>query len=157
QFAREKGQPLAIVDAVVDVNERQHRRMVDKVVACLDGDVRGKSIGVLGLSFKPETDDTRESPALAIVRALQARGARVQAYDPQAMDAVRKELPELTLCSDAYEACRDAEALVIVTEWNQFRMLDHERIKTLLARPVVIDLRNIYDPAPMRAAGFEYV
>jgi UDPglucose 6-dehydrogenase len=139
------------------VNDRQHRRMVDKISACLDGDVRGRTIGMLGLSFKPETDDTRESPALAIVRALQARGARVQAYDPQAMDAVRKELPELTLCSDAYQACRGAEALVIVTEWNQFRMLDLERVKTLLARPVIVDLRNIYDPAPMRAAGFEYV
>jgi UDPglucose 6-dehydrogenase len=157
QFARDTGSPLAIVDAVVDVNARQHHRMVEKIAACLDGDVRGKTIGVLGLSFKPETDDTRESPALAIVRALQARGARLQAYDPQAMDAVRKELPDLTLCSDAYQACRGAEALVIVTEWNQFRMLDMERIKSLLARPVVVDLRNIYDPAPMRAGGFEYV
>jgi UDPglucose 6-dehydrogenase len=157
QFARDAGSPLAIVDAVVEVNERQHRRMVEKIAACLDGDVRGKTIGVLGLSFKPETDDTRESPATAIVRALQARGASVQAYDPQAMDAVRKELPELTLCSDAYQACRGAEALVIVTEWNQFRMLDLERIKSLLARPVIVDLRNIYDPTPMRAAGFEYV
>ena len=157
QFARETGSPLAIVDAVVDVNARQHQRMVEKIAACLDGDVRGKKIGVLGLSFKPETDDTRESPALAIVRALQARGARVQAYDPQAMDAVRKELPELTLCSDAYQVCRGAEALVIVTEWNQFRMLDLERVKSLLVRPVVVDLRNIYDPDAMRAAGFDYV
>jgi UDPglucose 6-dehydrogenase len=157
QFARETGSPLAIVDAVVDVNARQHQRMVEKIAGCLDGDVRGKTIGVLGLSFKPETDDTRDSPAIAIVHALQARGARVQAYDPQAMDATRKELPELTLCSDAYQVCRGAEALVIVTEWNQFRMLDLERMKSLLARPVLVDLRNIYDPAAMRAAGFEYV
>jgi UDPglucose 6-dehydrogenase len=157
QFARETGSPLAIVDAVVEVNARQHQRMVEKITACLDGDVRGKKIGMLGLSFKPETDDTRDSPALAIARALQALGARVQAYDPQAMDAARKELPDLTLCSDAYQACRDAEVLVIVTEWNQFRMLDLSRVKSLLARPVVVDLRNIYDPAPMRAAGFDYV
>jgi len=157
QFARETGNSLAIVEAVIDVNARQQQRMVEKIAACLDGDVRGKTVGVLGLSFKPETDDMRDSPALTIVRALQARGARVQAYDPQAMDAARKELPDLTLCSDAYEACRGAEALVIVTEWNQFRMLDLDRIKALLARPVVVDLRNIYDPAPMRAAGFEYV
>ena len=157
QYARDAGNPLAIVEAVVDVNARQQQLMVEKVAACLDGDVRGKTIGVLGLSFKPETDDTRDSPALAIVRSLQARGARVQAYDPQAMEAARKELPELTLCSDAYQACRGAEALVIVTEWNQFRMLDLERVKALLARPVIADLRNIYDPAPMRAAGFEYV
>jgi UDPglucose 6-dehydrogenase len=156
-FARELGDPLRIVDAVIEVNQRQRERMVDKITACLDGDARGKVIGVLGLSFKPETDDTRESPSLAIVRALHGRGARVQAYDPQAMDAAGKELPELTLCSDAYEACRGAEALVIVTEWNQFRMLDLDRVKALLARPVVIDLRNIYDPAPMRAAGFDYV
>jgi UDPglucose 6-dehydrogenase len=156
-FARDRGTPLAIIEAVVEVNTRQQRRMVDKIAACLDGDVRGKTIGVLGLSFKPETDDTRESPALAIVHALQGLGARVQAYDPQAMDAVRKELPDLTLCSDAYQACSGAEALVIVTEWNQFRMLDLERVKSLLARPVIVDLRNIYDPAPMRAAGFEYV
>jgi UDPglucose 6-dehydrogenase len=157
QFARENGSPLAIVDAVVEVNARQQQRMVEKISACLEGDVRGKTIGVLGLSFKPETDDTRDSPALVIVRALQARGARVQAYDPEAMDGVRKELPELTLCSDAYQACSGADALVIVTEWNQFRMLDLERIKSLLARPLVVDLRNIYDPTPMRAAGFEYV
>jgi UDPglucose 6-dehydrogenase len=156
-FARELGDPLRIVEAVVEVNRRQHERMVDKIIACLDADVRGKTIGVLGLSFKPETDDTRESPSVAIVRALQGRGARVQAYDPQAMDAAGKELPDLTLCGDAYEACRGAEALVIVTEWNQFRMLDLDRVKSLLARPVIVDLRNIYDPAPMRAAGFEYV
>jgi UDPglucose 6-dehydrogenase len=156
-FARGQGSPLAIVDAVIDINERQQVRMVEKIAACLDGDVADKTIGVLGLSFKPETDDTRESPALTIVRALTARGARVQAYDPQAMDAVRKELPDLTLCSDAYAACRGAEALVITTEWNQFRMLDFERVRSLLARPVIADLRNIYDPVPMRAAGFEYV
>jgi UDPglucose 6-dehydrogenase len=157
QFARENGSALQIVDAVIEVNDRQQQRMVEKIVACLDGDVSGKKIGMLGLSFKPETDDTRDSPALAIVRALQARGARVQAYDPQAMDAAGKELPELTLCNDAYQACRGADALVIVTEWNQFRMLDLARVKSLLARPVVVDLRNIYDPAPMRAAGFAYV
>jgi UDPglucose 6-dehydrogenase len=156
-FARGRGDPLRIVEAVVEVNQRQHERMVEKITGCLDGDVRGKTIGVLGLSFKPETDDTRESPSLVIVRALQSRGARVQAYDPQAMDAAGKELPDLTLCKDPYEACRGAEALVIVTEWNQFRMLDLERMRSLLARPIVVDLRNIYDPAPMRAAGFEYV
>jgi UDPglucose 6-dehydrogenase len=155
-FAKEKRASLAIVDAVIDVNTRQQARMVEKISACLDGDPSGKLIGVLGLSFKPETDDTRDSPALAIIRALLARGARIQAYDPQAMDAVRKELSDLMLCSDAYEACRNADALVIVTEWNQFRMLDLDRVKSLLARPLVIDLRNIYDPGPMRAAGFEY-
>ncbi len=156
-FAAECGSPLAIVDAVIGVNERQHQRMIEKIVSCLDGDAQGKTVGVLGLSFKPETDDMRDSPALAIIRGLQERGARVQAFDPQAMEGARKELPDLTLCGDSYEACRGADVLVIVTEWNQFRMLDLERVKSLLARPVVVDLRNIYDPGPMRAAGFEYV
>jgi len=156
-FAREMGTPTRIVEAVIDVNARQHQRMVEKVVACLDGDAHGKTVGMLGLSFKPETDDTRDSPAYAIIRGLQEAGARVQAYDPQAMDAASKELPEITLCQDPYEACRDADALVIATEWNQFRMLELERVKSLLARPVVVDLRNIYEPGPMRAAGFEYV
>jgi UDPglucose 6-dehydrogenase len=156
-FARERGHPLAIVDAVVDVNKRQQQRMVEKIVASLGGDVRGKTLGMLGLSFKPETDDVRDSPALSIAAALLAAGARVQAFDPQAMDAAGKQLPDLVLCGDSYEACQGADALVIVTEWNQFRMLDFERIKGLLSRPVVIDLRNVYDPAPMRAAGFEYV
>ena len=156
-FAREMGTPTAIVEAVIEVNERQQRRMIEKILACLDGDARGKKVGVLGLSFKPETDDTRDSPALAIIRGLLSAGARIQAFDPQAMEATRKELPEVTLCRDAYEACRDADALVIATEWNQFRMLDLERVKSLLARPVVADLRNIYEPGPMRAAGFEYV
>jgi UDPglucose 6-dehydrogenase len=156
-FARERGQPLAIVDAVIDVNARQQERMVEKVVACLDGNPSGKTVAMLGLSFKPETDDVRDSPALAIAGALQRRGARVQAFDPQAMDAASKEIPDLVLCGDAYEACRGADALVLVTEWNQFRMLDFDRIKDLLEHPVVIDLRNVYDPGPMRAAGFEYV
>jgi UDPglucose 6-dehydrogenase len=156
-FARERGHPLAIVDAVVDVNKRQQQRMVEKIVASLGGDVRGKTLGMLGLSFKPETDDVRDSPALSIAAALLAAGARVQAFDPQAMDAAGKQLPDLVLCGDSYEACQGADALVIVTEWNQFRMLDFERIKGLLSRPVVIDLRNVYDPGPMRAAGFEYV
>jgi len=156
-FAREKGVPTRIIETVIDVNERQQQRMVEKILACLDGDAHGKTVGVLGLSFKPETDDTRDSPAFAIIRGLQAAGAKAQAFDPQAMDAASKELPDLKLCADAYEACRDADVLVIATEWNQFRMLDLDRVKALLARPVVADLRNIYEPGPMRAAGFEYV
>ncbi len=156
-FAREQGQPLEIVDTVIGVNTRQQERMVEKIVASLGGDANGKTIAMLGLSFKPETDDVRDSPALNIAAALQMRGARVQAFDPQAMDAARKEVPELVLCGDAYEASQGADALVLATEWNQFRMLDFERIRKLLAQPVVVDLRNVYDPGPMRAAGFEYV
>ena len=156
-FAREAGTPLGIVESVIDTNERQQQHMVSKIVECLDGDANGKTVGVLGLSFKPETDDMRDSPAVTIIRALQERGATVQAYDPQAMDVAGKELSNLRLCDDAYDACRDADVLVIVTEWNQFRMLDLERVKSLLARPVIADLRNIYEPGPMRAAGFDYV
>ncbi len=156
-FARELGSSLRIVDAVIEVNERQRERMVEKITAVLDGNVGGKRIGVLGLSFKPETDDMRDSPAVAVIRGLLERGAAVQAYDPQAMDVAAKELPEVALCGDAYAACENADALVILTEWNQFRMLDLERVKSLLRAPVIVDLRNVYDPSPMRDAGFTYV
>ena len=156
-FARQAGTPLQIVESVIEVNERQQKRMIEKVVALCDGDVAGKTIAVLGLSFKPETDDMRDAPAVAIIRGLLERGAKIQAYDPQAMDEARKTLPEVALCANSYDACRDADALVIVTEWNQFRMLDLERVKGLLRQPLIADLRNIYEPGPMRDAGFAYV
>jgi UDPglucose 6-dehydrogenase len=156
-FARERGSGLEIVEAVIRVNERQRQRMLEKIEAVLGGDVSGRTVAMLGLSFKPETDDMRDSPAVEIIRGLLARGARVQAYDPQAMEEAGKLLPEVALCENAYDASRDADVLVIVTEWNQFRMLNLERIKGLLRQPVVVDLRNIYEPGPMRAAGFEYV
>jgi UDPglucose 6-dehydrogenase len=156
-FARTVDAPLEIVEAVVRVNQQRPERMVEKIVALLDGDVMGKTLAVLGLSFKPETDDMRDSPSVAIVRGLLERGASVQAYDPQAMDEARKLLPEIALCENAYEACRDADGLVIATEWNQFRMLDLERVKGLLRQPLIADLRNIYEPGPMRDAGYTYV
>ncbi|MEM7413204.1 MAG: UDP-glucose/GDP-mannose dehydrogenase family protein [Myxococcota bacterium] len=156
-YAREAGTPLQIVESVIEVNQGQQEHMISKVVSCLDGQPAGKTVGVLGLSFKPETDDMRDSPAVTIIRALQEQGAKVQAYDPQAMEAAKQELSDLRLCEDAYDACRDADVLVIVTEWNQFRMLDLDRVKSLLARPAIADLRNIYEPAEMRAAGFDYV
>ena len=156
-FGREYGDGLEIVDAVIRVNERQHQRMVEKITAVLDGDLRAKTIGVLGLSFKPETDDMRESPAAVIIRGLLDGGAKVQAYDPEAMVEASKMLPEIALCDDAYGASKDADALVIVTEWNQFRMLDLERVRGLLRQPVIVDLRNIYEPGPMSRAGFTYV
>jgi len=156
-FARELGLPFEIVEATIRVNERQRARMLDKLLAVYDGDVSGRTFAVLGLSFKPETDDIREAPALDIIRGLLERGAAVQAFDPQAMAAASAELPQVTMCKDVYEACRDADALVIVTEWNQFRMLDLERVKERLRDPVLFDLRNIYDPSKLRAAGFHYV
>jgi UDPglucose 6-dehydrogenase len=138
------------------VNQRQRERMVDKIVGLLDGDPRGKTVAALGLSFKPETDDVRDAPSIEILRGLLQRGVSVRAYDPEAMQAGASLLPEVTMCEDAYAACRDADALVILTEWNQFRMLDLNRVKELLRRPALADLRNVYDPGPMRAAGFIY-
>jgi len=118
--------------------------------------VSGKTIAVLGLSFKPETDDIREAPAVDIIRGLLEADAEVRAYDPQAMAEAAGAFPEITLCTDAYQACEGADALVIITEWNQFRMLDLDRVRKLLSRPCLVDLRNIYDPATVAAAGFEY-
>jgi UDPglucose 6-dehydrogenase len=156
-FARERGERLEIVEATVRVNASQRERMVRKIEAVCDGDLGGRTLACLGLSFKPETDDIRESPAVAVIRGLLERGASVRAFDPQAMDGARKVLPEIALCRNAYEACEGADALVILTEWNQFRMLDLDRLKGLLRQPVLVDLRNVYEPATVRAAGFSYV
>ncbi|MCC6643026.1 MAG: UDP-glucose/GDP-mannose dehydrogenase family protein [Deltaproteobacteria bacterium] len=155
-FARELGSPLEIVEAVIRVNDLQRARMVAKIETALGGSVSGKRIGVLGLSFKPETDDMRDAPSIDILRVLIERGAQVQAYDPAAMEHTRKILPEVSLCSGEYEACQGADALVIITEWNQFRMLDLDRVKRCMRQPLVVDLRNIYEPSAMRAAGFQY-
>ncbi len=156
QLARAHGTESLIVSAVVEVNERQRRLMIEKIERLL-GNLRGKEIAVLGLAFKPETDDMREAPAVDIVRALLERGARVRAYDPVAIDAARKVLPDITYAADEYAAVEGADALVFVTEWNQFRALDMERIRRLLRQPKIADLRNIYEPEAMRALGFDYV
>ena len=156
-FARELGIDFRIVEATIEVNARQRKRMLAKIVDALSGDVSGKQVGVLGLSFKPETDDVRDAPAVDIVAGLIGQGARVRAYDPAAMKAIGERFPELTLCKDAYEVCEGADALVIVTEWNEFRMLDLARVKELLSEPILIDLRNVYEPRAMEAAGFHYV
>ena len=155
-FAREQGSAFEVVEAVIRVNEAQRARTLDKIVAALDGEVEGRTVAVLGLSFKPETDDVRDAPALDIISGLLKRGARVQAFDPHAMETAAPFVPDVTMCQDAYGACKGADVLVILTEWNQFRMLDLGRVKELLRRPVIVDARNIYDPEPMRAAGFKY-
>jgi UDPglucose 6-dehydrogenase len=155
-FARQVGLQLEIVEAVIRVNERQRERMVEKITRALGGEARGKTVAVLGLSFKPETDDMRDAPSLDILKKLQQRGAAVRAFDPVAMPNAARELPDVTLCKNEYEACENADALVLMTEWNQFRMLDLERVRTLLREPVVVDLRNVYDPVSMRKAGFRY-
>jgi UDPglucose 6-dehydrogenase len=156
-FAREAGSPLRIAEAVLEVNDQQGRRMLEKVVAGLGGDVAGKTVALLGLSFKPETDDMRDAPSLALVRALEDAGANLRAYDPAAMANAEALLPDVTLCKGSYEACEGADALVIVTEWNQFRMLDLERVRALMRQPLIIDMRNVYEPGPVRAAGFDYL
>jgi UDPglucose 6-dehydrogenase len=156
-FARELGLEFRIVEATIEVNARQRARMVDKVVETLGGELSGRQVGILGLSFKPETDDVRDAPASELIEGLLEQGARIRAYDPAAMDEMGARFPEMSLCRDAYDVCDGADAVVIVTEWNEFRMLDLERMKRLLSEPVLIDLRNIYDPATVKAAGFRYV
>ena len=155
-FAREIGEEFQIVEAVIRVNERQRERMVEKIRRAVGGDLSGKTIAVLGLSFKPETDDMRDAPAVDIIAGLQKGGAQVRAFDPVAMDAARVALRDVHFCSDAYEACEGADAVVIVTEWNQFRMLELERVRKRVRRPVLVDLRNVYEPGPLAKAGFEY-
>ncbi|HEX8247043.1 MAG TPA: UDP-glucose/GDP-mannose dehydrogenase family protein [Pyrinomonadaceae bacterium] len=145
-----------VVDAVIEANDLQRQAMVPKIEK-LVGDLKGKQIGVLGLSFKPETDDMRESPAIDIIKELQKLGARVKAFDPVAMEEARHCLPDVEYATDEYEAIRDADALVIITEWNQFRALDMEKVKSLLKSPKIADLRNIYEPKDMRELGFDYV
>jgi UDPglucose 6-dehydrogenase len=155
-FAREHDVSFEIVEAAVRVNDRQRVYALDKVRAACDGEFNGKTVALLGLSFKPETDDIREAPSLFLIEQLFEHGARVRAYDPQAMAEAGEMYPQLELAKDAYEACENADVLVIVTEWNQFRMLDLERVKELLAEPRVVDLRNIYDPKGMKKQGFAY-
>ena len=150
------GVETRIVDAVIEANERQREAMIPKIEK-LVGDVAGKRIGILGLSFKPETDDMRESPAINIIEVLLKRGAAVRAYDPVAMDEAKKVLNGIDYATDEYDAIKDADALVIITEWNQFRALDMERVKSLLKAPKIADLRNIYEPEDMRELGFEYI
>jgi UDPglucose 6-dehydrogenase len=156
-FAKDVGMQLQIVEATIEVNARQRRLMFEKIEAALDGSLRDRTVGILGLSFKPETDDVRDAPALDIVSALIDGGAQVRAYDPAAMKEMGERFPQLVLCKDPYEVCGGADVLVIVTEWNEFRMLDFARVKELMSEPILIDLRNIYDPAAMRAAGVHYV
>jgi UDPglucose 6-dehydrogenase len=145
-----------IVDAVIEVNQRQGRHMLTKIKS-LVGNLKGKTIAVLGLAFKPETDDMREAPAIGIIRSLVDDEAKVRAYDPVAMLEAKKVLPDIEYAEDEYAAVTGTDALVFVTEWNQFRALDLARIRDLMTTPKVADLRNIYDPDDMKELGFEYV
>ncbi len=147
---------LKIVEATLTANDNRKRAMARKVANVLGGELRGKTIGVLGLTFKPDTDDMREAPSIPLINGLIDFGAKVRAYDPVGMEQARKELPEIEYCNDAYECARQADALVIVTEWRQFRALDLKRIKQEMKHPVVVDLRNIYRPDEMATHGFTY-
>ncbi len=153
--AHEHDVTLHVVEATVAVNVEQILQMVEKIDNAVGG-VRGKRIGVLGLAFKPETDDVRESAALKVIRALTERGAIVRAYDPVAIVRAKEQLPDLDCGTDEYDVAKDADALALLTEWNQFRQLDLLRLKSLMRRPVFVDLRNVYDPAEVRAQGFSY-
>ncbi len=154
--ARKFGRESMIVDAVIEVNRRQRQAMIPKIEKVV-GSLKGATIAILGLAFKPETDDMREAPAINIIQGLVEGGASIRAYDPVAMKEAEKVLPEIQYAKDEYEAVAGADTLVFITEWNQFRALDMTRIRDLMTSPKIVDLRNIYDPADMRELGFEYV
>jgi UDPglucose 6-dehydrogenase len=148
--------PLRIVEAVVAVNDARKRAMARKVSVALGGELRGKTVAVLGLTFKPNTDDMREAPSIPLITALQDMGAKVRAYDPTGMEQAKSLLKNVVFCDDAYSCAEGASALVIVTEWEQFRALDFARLKTVMERPVLVDLRNIYRPEEVARHGFVY-
>ena len=150
------GSPLRLVETVVAVNDARKKAMAERVIAACGGSVAGKTIAVLGVTFKPNTDDMRDAPSLVIVPALQAAGATLRGYDPAGMTEGGRLLSDVAWCEDAYSAIQDADALVILTEWNEFRALDLERVREALKTPILVDLRNIYDPVEMSELGFRY-
>jgi UDPglucose 6-dehydrogenase len=151
------GVPIRSIETIISINDQRKRAMARKIIAACGGSIRGATIAVLGLTFKAETDDMRESPAVAIITALQDAGAKVRAYDPQGMEHARSILREVDYAPDAYACAEGAGALVVLTEWNEFRSLDLARLKSVLQRPIVVDLRNIYRPDEMARQGFTYV
>jgi UDPglucose 6-dehydrogenase len=155
-IARKNGYEFQIMEAVLRVNDQVKSRMVEKIESALDGNLKGKTIGMLGLAFKPETDDMRDSPTITIIKGLQKRGAIIRAYDPQAMENAKSLVQDVTYCADAYETAEGADALVLATEWNEFRALNFERLRKALREPVIVDLRNVYDPFRMSSLGFTY-
>ena len=154
--AESVGAPTRIVEAVVGINDRRKKAMAARIVEACGGSVSGKTIAVLGLTFKPNTDDMRDSPSLDIIPALQAAGAAVRAFDPEGADEAKKLLKGVTFCDGVYETLDGADAVTIITEWDEFRALDLDRVKSLLKTPIMVDLRNIYRPAQMADRGFSY-
>ena len=154
--AQDKGVPMRLVETTIEVNDRRKKDMAKRVVAACNGDVRGKTIAILGVTFKPNTDDMRDSVSLDMIPALQEAGATIRAYDPEGAKEAAKLLDNVAWCRDAYDAMQGADAVAILTEWNEFRALDFDKAKAALKSPVLVDLRNIYNPEPIRAAGFTY-
>ncbi len=156
-MAETEGRHPHLLHAVMDINADQRKAPIRKVKELLGGTLQGKKIGLLGLAFKPNTDDMRDAPSIDIARSLLREGASVRAYDPVAMDVARDSLPEVTMMKNAYDVAQNADALILVTEWNEFKNLDLQRIRDLMAEAVLVDGRNIYDPAQVRAIGFKYL
>jgi len=150
------GAPSRLVEATVEVNETRKRRMAAKVIEACGGSIKGKTVAVLGLTFKPNTDDMREAASLDIVPALQSAGARIRAFDPEGMKEAKQLLKDVAWCDDTYQAIQGADVALFLTEWNQFRALDLDRVKSALRAPIIVDLRNMYAPADMAARGFDY-
>jgi UDPglucose 6-dehydrogenase len=155
--AKDAGAPARIVETVVDINDKRKKRMAEKVVEICDGSVKGKKIAMLGLTFKPNTDDMRDAPSLDIVPALLSAGASLSVFDPEGMEEAKKHISGVEWCANAYETLKDADAVVLVTEWNEFRSLDLPRVKQLMKTPAMVDLRNVYAPAEMVNSGFKYI
>jgi UDPglucose 6-dehydrogenase len=154
--AEEAGRPVTMIEDVLKINDARKRGMAERIITACGGEIAGKTLAVLGLTFKPNTDDMRDSPSLSILPPLVEAGATVHAFDPEGMAEAKKLLPEIEYCGDAYQAIEGADALVLLTEWNEFRALDLARVKSLLRSPIVVDLRNIYQPQEMTDAGFVY-
>ncbi len=154
--AAEAGSPVRLIEEVVKINDARKRNMAERVISTLGGSLKGRAIAILGLTFKPMTDDMRESPSLDIVPMLQEAGAMVRVFDPEGMEEAKKHLRAVSYCSNAYEAAQGADAVVLLTEWNEFRALDLGRLRSEMKRAVMFDLRNVYNPSEMSKAGFEY-
>jgi UDPglucose 6-dehydrogenase len=155
-MATVQGKHPQLLESVMEINDFQRRQIIVKLLDIFNDDLKGKTIALLGLAFKPNTDDMREAPAITIAELLQEAGAMVKGYDPVAMEVAARYMPSIVLCGDAYETAAGCDAVVVVTEWNEFKNLDMERIKSLLKQPVLIDGRNIYDPDVLKEMGFTY-
>jgi len=154
--AQDVGSPLRIVEAVVDINDKRKKAMAARIINACGGSVKGKIVAVLGVTFKPNTDDMRDAPSLDIIPALIDAGATVRAFDPEGMSEAKEMLPGVEWCEEAYATMDGADVLAIITEWNAFRGLDLDRVKSLLNAPIMVDLRNVYEPSEMAEAGFDY-